>query len=245
MDVKNSMSEYPIEGLMNTAMNSIKDMIDVNTIIGEPIETTNNIIVIPVSKVNFGFVAGGTEFKGNTKKNSAPLLANKENNDNEDESRMPFGGGSGAGVSISPIAFIIIQQSGVKLLPVDHTSALDKLLDFVPDLLDKTQKIIGKKLDEMMYTKSENHGDDKENADKYANEKNGKENKSLKNIDNNVKEVESTKNTTQKEKIVPKQNDANMNEQKNNNDFNSINNFSKNDEEIANDFDYEYDETDM
>ena len=61
------MSEYPIEGLMNTAMNSIKDMVDVNTIIGDPIETTNNVVVIPVSKVNFGFVAGGTEFNGKEK----------------------------------------------------------------------------------------------------------------------------------------------------------------------------------
>jgi len=139
-------SEYPIEGLMNTAMNSIKDMVDVNTIIGDPIETTNNVVVIPVSKVNFGFVAGGTEFNGKDQKN-ATLISNKEEGNKKDEKRMPFGGGSGAGVSISPIAFIIIQQSGVKLLPVDHSSALDKLLDFVPDLIDKTQEMINKKID--------------------------------------------------------------------------------------------------
>ena len=58
------MSEHPIEGLMTTAMNSIQDMIDVNTIIGEPIETSNNIVIIPISKVSFGFAAGGSEFKG-------------------------------------------------------------------------------------------------------------------------------------------------------------------------------------
>ena len=57
------MSEHPIEGLMTTAMNSIQDMIDVNTIIGEPIETSNNIVIIPISKVSFGFAAGGSEFK--------------------------------------------------------------------------------------------------------------------------------------------------------------------------------------
>ena len=60
------MSEHPIEGLMNTAMNSIKEMVDVNTIIGEPIETSNNIIILPISKVGFGFAAGGSEFKGET-----------------------------------------------------------------------------------------------------------------------------------------------------------------------------------
>ena len=58
--------QHPIEGLMVTAMNSIQDMIDVNTIIGEPIETTNNVIIIPISKVGFGFAAGGSEFKGET-----------------------------------------------------------------------------------------------------------------------------------------------------------------------------------
>ena len=58
------MSEHPIEGLMTTAMDSIRNMIDVNTIIGEPIETINNVIIIPVSKVGFGFAAGGSEFKG-------------------------------------------------------------------------------------------------------------------------------------------------------------------------------------
>ena len=60
------MSEHPIEGLMTTAMNSIQDMIDVNTIIGDPIQTSNNVVIIPVSKVNFGFAAGGSEFKGKT-----------------------------------------------------------------------------------------------------------------------------------------------------------------------------------
>ena len=58
-----SSEQHPIEGLMTTAMNSIQDMIDVNTIIGEPIETSNNIVIIPISKVGFGFAAGGSEFK--------------------------------------------------------------------------------------------------------------------------------------------------------------------------------------
>ena len=60
------MNDHPIEGLMLTAMNSIKEMVDVNTIIGEPIETSNNVIIIPISKVGFGFATGGSEFKGET-----------------------------------------------------------------------------------------------------------------------------------------------------------------------------------
>ena len=65
---------------------------------------------------------------------------------NEDVVRMPFGGGSGAGVSINPIAFIVIQSTGVKLLSVEHSSALDKLLDLVPDIVDRVNVIIDKQL---------------------------------------------------------------------------------------------------
>ena len=131
------MSEYPIEGLMNTAMNSIKEMVDVNTIVGDPIQTSNNVVIIPISKVNFGFAAGGSEFNGKTKD---PVKKEQE----IPKERLPFGGGSGAGVSISPIAFIVVQASGVKLLPVEHSSSVDKLLDLVPDLADKLSEMLGK-----------------------------------------------------------------------------------------------------
>lgn len=85
------MNEHPIEGLMTTAMNSIQDMIDVNTIIGEPIETSNNVVVIPISKVSFGFAAGGSEFKGETIDEYS-----KKDKEEEIQYRLPFGGGSGA-----------------------------------------------------------------------------------------------------------------------------------------------------
>ncbi len=133
------MSDHPIEGLMTTAMNSIQNMIDVNTIIGEPIETSNNIIIIPISKVSFGFAAGGSEFKGET-------IDEYQKKDKEEEIqyRLPFGGGSGAGVSINPIAFLVIQQNNVKLMPVAHSSSLDKLLDYIPELMEKTNNMINK-----------------------------------------------------------------------------------------------------
>ena len=133
------MSEHPIEGLMTTAMNSIQDMIDVNTIIGEPIETSNNIIIIPISKVSFGFAAGGSEFKGET-------IDEYQKKDKEEaiQYRLPFGGGSGAGVSINPIAFLVIQQNSVKLMPVSHSSSVDKLLDYIPEVIEKTNNMINK-----------------------------------------------------------------------------------------------------
>lgn len=135
------MSEHPIEGLMLTAMNSIEDMIDVNTIIGEPIETSNGIVIIPISKVAFGFAAGGSEFKGET--------VDEYRRRDKDESiqyRLPFGGGSGAGVSINPISFLIVQNDKVKLLPINHSSCIDKILDYVPELFDKLEtKMNGQK----------------------------------------------------------------------------------------------------
>lgn len=135
------MNEHPIEGLMITAMNSIQDMVDVNTIIGEPIETSGGVVIIPISKVSFGFAAGGSEFKGET--------VNEYSRKDEEEQvqyRLPFGGGSGAGVNISPIAFLVVQSENIKLLPVNHSSAVDKLLDYMPDAIDKINNLINKQL---------------------------------------------------------------------------------------------------
>lgn len=137
------MTEYPIEGLMVTAMNSIQDMIDVNTIIGEPIHADNNIVIIPISKVSFGFAAGGSEFSGETIDEY-----NKKDKEEQIYYRLPFGGGAGAGVAINPVAFIVINNNDVKLMPVNHTSTLDKLLDYVPDLLEKVSKMMNKYLDD-------------------------------------------------------------------------------------------------
>lgn len=133
------MNEHPIEGLMITVMNSIQDMVDVNTIIGEPIETSNNVVIIPISKVCFGFAAGGSEFKGET-------IDEYKKREKEEaiQYRLPFGGGSGAGVNISPVAFLIVQSNNVKLLPVNHSSSIDKLLDYMPDLVEKANTLMNK-----------------------------------------------------------------------------------------------------
>ena len=132
------MPENPIQGLMNTTMSSIKDMVDVNTIIGKPIETKNGVI-IPLSKVTFGFASGGSEFNSETIDNY-----NKKEKEESIEYKLPFGGGSGAAVNISPIAFLVVQNENVKLLPVEHTSSVDKLLDYVPDVMEKANDLINK-----------------------------------------------------------------------------------------------------
>ena len=130
------MTNHPIEGLMNTAMSNLREMIDVNTIVGDAIETINCKIIIPISKVSFGFAAGGSEFTG-----EAIDQYKKEGLDEDIIYRLPFGGGSGAGVNIAPVGFIIVgggeQETCPKFIPVDHCNALDKLLDYVPNILDK------------------------------------------------------------------------------------------------------------
>lgn len=132
---------------MAAAMDSIQDMIDVNTIIGDPIETSNNVVIIPISKVSFGFAAGGSEFSEET----IDEYTRKDKDEEEIKYKLPFGGGSGAGVSINPIAFIIVQEKNVKLLPVNHSSTIDRLLDYVPDLFEK----IGKKMNKNNIIKNE------------------------------------------------------------------------------------------
>ncbi len=128
---------HPIEGLMNTAMSSIKDMIDVDTIVGEPISTGIDTLIIPISKVSFGFAAGGSEFKGETINEYS-----KRNDEEQVQYSLPFGGGSGAGVNIEPVAFLVVSNDSVKLLPIDHDSCVDKLIDYVPDVLNKSGEII-------------------------------------------------------------------------------------------------------
>ena len=130
------MMEHPIEGLMATTMDSIRDMIDVNTIIGEAIQINESVSIIPISKVCFGFASGGSEFKGES------IEGYKKIEDEENISyRNPFGGGSGAGVSIKPVAFLVVQENKVKLLPIEHNCTIDKLLDYMPELCEKAEKM--------------------------------------------------------------------------------------------------------
>lgn len=156
-----NMYEHPIESLMTTAMNSIRDMVDVNTIIGEPVEAPGNIMIIPISKVGFGFASGGSEFNGETLNEYT-----KKDKEEQAQYRLPFGGGSGAGVSINPVAFLVINGENVKLLPVSHSSAIDKLLDYVPDLIEKVNKMANKN----MQAKIDKENKTLEKAEKEADE---------------------------------------------------------------------------
>ena len=117
--------EHPIQGMMGTAMQKIREMIDVNTIIGDPITTPDGTVIIPVSKVSFGFGSGGSDWPN---KNTAKDL---------------FGGGAGAGISINPLAFLVISNGEVKLLQMSFSSnPADKMVNMVPDVIDKISGLV-------------------------------------------------------------------------------------------------------
>ncbi len=122
------MSEHPLNDLIGTALTNIKTMVDVNTIIGNPVETANGTVIVPVSRVGFGFAAGGSDIPQKT-----------------ETQKSSFGGGSGAGVSISPVGFLVVNGDSVKLLPVSNSNTtVDKLIDSVPEMFDKVSGIINK-----------------------------------------------------------------------------------------------------
>ena len=120
------LTEHPIQGLMNTTMEKIRQMVDVNTIVGEPIVTVGGIVIIPVSKVSFGFASGGSDFPSKQPKDI-------------------FGGASGAGVSIQPLAFLIVSDGGVKLLQMTvNADTPNNVIGIVPEVLDKIADLFKK-----------------------------------------------------------------------------------------------------
>ncbi|MGG4166245.1 GerW family sporulation protein [Rossellomorea vietnamensis] len=138
------MSEHPIEGLMTTAMENLKEMIDVNTIIGDPVETPDGSVILTVSKVGFGFAAGGSEFIIDSK-GKDDGKGGEGGGDKSSPKQQPFGGGSGGGVSITPIAFLIVSSKGIKMLHLDEsTHLIDRLLDLAPGAIEKIQGMMKK-----------------------------------------------------------------------------------------------------
>lgn len=133
------MEEHPIETLMKTAMESIQKMINVNTVIGDPVETPAGSVIIPVSRVSVGFAAGGSEF------NALDIDTGEDKKSEDENSKLPFGGGSGGGVSVKPVGFLVVSQDQVRLLPVEGNVLADRLLDEMPTLIDKFSHLINKR----------------------------------------------------------------------------------------------------
>ena len=124
--------EHPLSDMMTNTMSKIKDMVDVNTVVGSPITTPGGVTIIPVTKVSIGYGGGGSDF---AMKN---MPANRDN---------PFGGGAGAGIKITPVAFLVIRGENVRMLPVAEpaSTSVDRLIELLPDLLEKGEAYFAEK----------------------------------------------------------------------------------------------------
>lgn len=128
--------QHPIQDIMRTTMENIKDMIDVNTIVGDAVETSEGKVIIPISRVSFGFVSGGGDYNKVTSNKGKETSANA---DTTEGSKLPFAGGTGAGVTVQPVAFLVVGKEQIRLLPVLYNNVVDRLVDAVPQLLNEVK----------------------------------------------------------------------------------------------------------
>ena len=125
------MSEHPIEGMMNVTLDKIRQMIDANTVMGDPITTPDGTVIIPISKISYGFASGGSDL---------PSKAHPEKN--------YFGGGAGAGVKFTPLAFLTISGGSTRLLQIDpYNSSADRVIGMIPDVADKINEFLKSRKD--------------------------------------------------------------------------------------------------
>ncbi len=130
MDSQQERQSHPIEGLMKTAMEAIKQMVDVNTVVGDAVETNDGSVIIPISQVACGFGAGGGEYE---------LLGNQKLQE------LPFGGGAGAGVSVKPVGFLVVRMNDVRLISVSGNQLAERVVDTLPLLMDKWEHLVDKR----------------------------------------------------------------------------------------------------
>lgn len=118
------MKEQSASGILGTSIEKIKDLVDVSTIIGDPIKISETLQIIPVSKVTYGFASGGTDF---------PSKSNQE----------LFGGGGGAGITISPVAFLVVNNGSVSVKYINAAEgSVERVIGMVPDIVDKATDVI-------------------------------------------------------------------------------------------------------
>ncbi len=121
------MQEHVIRELMETTMTQIRELVGVETVVGDPIYAQDGIVIFPVSKVAFGFGSGGTDYPGKSPKEA-------------------FGGGGGAGITITPMAFVVINDGDVKILNISTSeNTADRIVNLVPEMFDKVKDLFSKK----------------------------------------------------------------------------------------------------
>ena len=120
-------NKTPLNDLLRSTMDKVREMVDTNTIVGQPIQTADGVTLIPISRVSFGFGGGGGDYGKVQPQN--------------------FGGGAGAGVKIDPVAFLVIKDGVTRVLPVaaPPVTTVDRIVEMAPDLMDKVEKYFDKK----------------------------------------------------------------------------------------------------
>ena len=119
------MDKHPIENIMSATMESIRDMVDVNTVIGDAVTTADGATVIPISRVSFGFASGGGEY-----------------GQEKGVEKLPFAGGTGAGVSVSPVGFLVLSDGGVRLLPAEQATPIDRAIELLPQIMNEVKRAV-------------------------------------------------------------------------------------------------------
>lgn len=130
---------HPLAEMMDTILEKIRTMVDVNTVVGDPIVVPNDVTIIPISRISYGFGSGGGDY---TTKNPTASGTN------------PFGGGVGAGITITPISFLVLKGESVRMLPIAEPAGgtVDRLVEMVPDLIDKVTALFKKEKEEKTET---------------------------------------------------------------------------------------------
>ena len=128
--------EHPIGELMQTAMSSIKDMVDVNTVIGKPVEASGGATIIPISRVSFGYVTAGGDL--NTPDKARNGTGNQD---------FPFAGGSGAGVSVQPVGFLVVSGESVRMLPATCQTVADRMVELIPTVMEDVKSMLQRQSD--------------------------------------------------------------------------------------------------
>lgn len=147
--------QHPIDNMMQTTMEHIRSMVDVNTVVGSPVSGAKGTTIIPISKVSFGFIAGGGEYAVEDQRNRSLPAEN-----------FPFAGGSGAGVSVQPVGFLVVGEDTVKMLPAQTNGAMERVVELLPQLLEELsqngEKENKKKAHKVIKTELTTFSDDEE-----------------------------------------------------------------------------------
>ena len=123
--------QHPIDNMMQTTMENIRSMVDVNTVIGSPVHSDGGETIIPISKVSFGFIAGGGEYEVGDKRHPQPQTIEK----------FPFAGGTGAGVSVQPVGFLVVGEGGVRVLPAQTSGAAERMVELLPQIVEDLKQM--------------------------------------------------------------------------------------------------------